>query len=126
MFGRLGATPLLGLPGNPVSTMVCALLFLGPILAAFLGRGDTEPRRLTARLGADLEANDRREDYLRATLASGADGRLTAHPFTAQDSSMMATLARADGLIVRMPHAPRAKAGDDVDVIPFAGAGAAI
>ncbi|MCW5770913.1 MAG: molybdopterin molybdotransferase MoeA [Rhodospirillaceae bacterium] len=126
MFGRFGVTPLLGLPGNPVSTMVCSLLFLGPLLAAFLGHGETAPRRLAARLGAALKANDRREDYLRATLARGKDGTLVATPFTAQDSSMMATLAQADGLILRAPEAPAAAVGDTVEVVPFADPGVAI
>jgi molybdopterin molybdotransferase len=120
MFGKLGATPLLGLPGNPVSSLVCSLLFLAPMLAKFLGRAETEPRRLAARLGADLKANDRREDYLRATLARGSDGAIVATPFQAQDSSMMATLAKADGLILRAPLAPALKAGDAVEVIPLA------
>jgi molybdopterin molybdotransferase len=120
MFGRLGATPLLGLPGNPVSSLVCSLLFLAPVLAKFLGRAETEPRRIAARLGAALTANDRREDYLRATLARGPDGAVIATPFSAQDSSMMATLAKADGLIVRAPLAPALAAGAGVEVIPFA------
>jgi molybdopterin molybdotransferase len=126
MFGKIGATPLLGLPGNPVSTMVCSLLFLAPMLAVFLGRAESEPRRVAARLGADLEANDRREDYLRATLARAADGTVVATPFSAQDSSMMAMLARADGLIVRAPGASALAAGAAVDVIPFADSGALI
>jgi molybdopterin molybdotransferase len=126
MFGKLGATPLLGLPGNPVSSMVCSLLFLAPMLAKFLGRAETEPRRIGARLGAALRANDRREDYLRATLARGADGGTVATPFKAQDSSMMATLAKADGLIVRAPEAPALKAGDAVEVIPLAPPGLVI
>lgn len=120
MFGKLGPTPLLGLPGNPVSAMVCSLLFLAPILAKFLGRAETEPRRIAARLGAALKENDRREDYLRAALARGADGAVTATPFSAQDSSMMATLAKSGGLIVRAPLAPALAAGDGVEVIPFA------
>ncbi|MFO0987838.1 MAG: gephyrin-like molybdotransferase Glp [Alphaproteobacteria bacterium] len=120
MFGKLGAAPLLGLPGNPVSSLVCSLLFLAPMLAKFLGRAETEPRRITARLGADLRENDRREDYLRATLERALDGGLLAVPFRAQDSSMMATLARADGLIVRAPLAPALKAGDTVELIPLA------
>ncbi len=125
MFGKLGATPLLGLPGNPVSSLVCSLLFLAPMLAKFLGRAETEPRRVTARLGAALKQNDRREDYLRATLERGADG-LVAMPFRAQDSSMMATLAKADGLIVRAPLAPALAAGDTVELIPLAPPGVII
>jgi molybdopterin molybdotransferase len=125
MFGKLGATPLLGLPGNPVSSLVCSLLFLAPMLAKFLGRAETEPRRVTARLGAALKQNDRREDYLRATLERGVDG-LVAMPFRAQDSSMMATLAKADGLIVRAPLAPALAAGETVELIPLAPPGVVI
>jgi len=119
MFGQLGATPLLGLPGNPVSSLVCSLLFLAPVLAKFLGRDETEPRRIAARLGAALKANDRREDYLRATFARAPGGAVIATPFSAQDSSMMATLAKADGLIVRAPLAPALAAGAGVEAIPF-------
>ena len=126
MFGKLGTTPLLGLPGNPVSSLVCSLLFLAPMLAKFLGRPETEPRRMTVRLGTDLKANDQREDDLRAAFARGPDGAVVAHPFRAQDSSMMATLAKADGLIVRAPHAPALKAGEPVDVIPLAASGVVI
>ena len=126
MFGKLGTTPLLGLPGNPVSSLVCSLLFLAPMLAKFLGRPETEPRRITVRLGTDLKANDQREDYLRAAFARGPDGAVVANPFRAQDSSMMATLAKADGLIVRAPHAPALKAGEPVEVIPLAAPGVVI
>src|SRR6185503_20848580 len=100
----------------PVSSLVCSLLFLAPMLAKFLGRAETEPRRVSAKLGADLKANDRREDYLRATLTRGPDGAMVAAPFKAQDSSMMATLAKADGLIIRAPMAPALKSGDPVEV----------
>jgi molybdopterin molybdotransferase len=126
MFGKLGPTPLLGLPGNPVSSLVCSLLFLAPMLAKFLGRAETEPHRIGAKLGADLKANDRREDYLRASLARAGGGGLIATPFPTQDSSMMATLAKADGLIVRAPLAPALKSGDAVDVIPLAAPGLVI
>jgi molybdopterin molybdotransferase len=106
--------------------MVCSLLFLAPMLATFLGRAETEPRRIAARLGTGLKENDRREDYLRAALTRAADGTVTATPFSAQDSSMMATLAKADGLIVRAPLAPALDAGAAVEVIPFADIGAVI
>jgi molybdopterin molybdotransferase len=123
MFGRLGATPVLGLPGNPVSSLVCSLLFLGPMLARFLGRADTIPARAKATLGAPLMGNDRREDYLRARLARDVDGTLTATPFATQDSSMMALLAEAGCLVVRAPLAPALPAGVQVDIIPFPEAG---
>ena len=120
MFGRLGATPVLGLPGNPVSGLVCALLFLRPAMAALLGL-ETEDPRETARLGAPLGANDERQDYLRARLESDSEGRLTALPFERQDSSMLATLARADCLVVRPPHAPPAEAGESVAILRLGG-----
>ena len=95
IFGRLDNIPLLGLPGNPVSSMVCAMIFLRPALRALLAvepvPDDSEP----ARLGADLGTNDEREDYLRASLAADEQGGLTATPFDIQDSSMFANMARA-------------------------------
>jgi len=119
MFGRFGEVPLIGLPGNPVSSLVCALLFLGPILDHMLGLPATEPRTAAARLGIDLAANDRREDYLRSRLTRNDDGELVATPFTKQDSSMMSLLVESDCLVVRAPHAPPARAGDVVTIIPL-------
>lgn len=116
LFGRMGDTPLLGLPGNPVSSLVCALIFLRPLLARLLGLEAGEAR-IEARLEAPLPANDRRQDYLRAELRREADGSLFARAFERQDSSMLATLTRADGLLVRPPHAPAAAAGERVEVI---------
>jgi molybdopterin molybdotransferase len=118
MFGRVGDTPVIGLPGNPVSSAVCALLFIGPALDAMLGLGGA-PRRRAAILGADLPANDRREDYLRAELSTDAGGRPVATPFGKQDSSMLSLLARSDCLVVRKPNAPAAKAGDGCEVLPL-------
>lgn len=126
MFGTLGGSAMLGLPGNPVSSLVCSLLFLGPMLARFLGRADIGPRLATAALGGDLQANDGREDYLRARLALEPEGGLTATPFPTQDSSMMAVLARAGCLIARAPHAPAIRIGAAVRVIPFAESGCVI
>ena len=119
MHGRIGGVPMLGLPGNPVSTMVCGLLFLRPMLRRLLGLPtDPEPPR-RARLGRDLPANDRREDYLRATLSRADDGVDVATPFDTQDSSMISRLAHADCLVIRPPHAPPAGAGERVDIIGF-------
>ena len=118
MFGELGGTPVLGLPGNPVSALVTALIFVKPAFAVMEGRpveDDTE----NAILGADLKANDLRQDYLRARLDRNAEGRLVATPMERQDSAMMAFLALADGLVIRSPHAPPAKAGDIVKILPF-------
>jgi len=121
MFGRIGAVPMLGLPGNPVSSQVCAALFLWPAMRALLGADTGETRFVRARLGRALGENDEREDYLRATLERHPDGSLVASPFSAQDSSMFATMARADALVVRPPHAPAAAAGEDVAVLPLTG-----
>ena len=119
MFGRIGAVPLLGLPGNPVSTIVCALLFLKPALERLLGIERPASPPATALLARDLPANDRRQDYLRARLAHGADGQLAVAPFDKQDSSMLSFLAQADCLIVRPPLAPPAKTGERVEIVAF-------
>ena len=121
LFGRIGPTPILGLPGNPVSSLVCATLFLRPAIEVMLGRkgGDQAPE--TAILGADLGANDRRQDYLRARIEVDSAGRRRAVPFARQDSSMLATLAQADCLIVRGPLAAPAKAGEVVEIVPLSG-----
>ena len=115
LAGRLGDTIMMGLPGNPVSAFVTATLFLRPLIAAMAGAADPLPRTLRAELAAPLPANDHRQDYLRGTLA---DGRVSAAGM--QDSSMLATLARATCLIVRPPHAPPAAIGDTVDILPLA------
>ncbi len=115
IFGRLGTTPLLGLPGNPVSTLVCALLFLRPAIAAMLGRDTTTPLR-SARLIDPLSANDGRQDYLRAT-SEWRDGLLWARPFPAQDSAMLKLFSMSDALIVRKPHAPALEEGATIEVL---------
>jgi molybdopterin molybdotransferase len=118
IWGRLGQTPLLGLPGNPVSALVCGVVFLVPALRRLSGlAGPAAPRTERARLGAALPENDRRFDFLRARLESGPDGGSVALPFPVQDSSMLKTLARADALVLRPPHAPAAPTGEAVEVI---------
>jgi molybdopterin molybdotransferase len=116
MFGRVHDVPLLGLPGNPVSAGVCAVLFMRAAICALLGR-DPAPPEMPAVLGAALGANDRRQDYLRAQAAWGGDGRLVVTPAPRQDSSMLATFARADCLIKRPPHAPAAAPGAAVTAL---------
>jgi molybdopterin molybdotransferase len=120
MHGRLGAMHVLGLPGNPVSSYVCAVLFLVPLMRRLVGRSDVEPTFDIARLGCDLPANDERADYLRATLAPGPDGMPVATPAPVQDSSMLSRLARADCLLIREPHAPAAKAGEPCSILTLA------
>ncbi len=119
IFGHYHGTPFLGLPGNPVSSLVCAVLYLGPAMDKLLGLERDDGPAPTARLGRDLGANDFRQDYLRARLSYNEDGELVATPFEMQDSSMLLTLARADCLIVRAPEAPPAAAGERVEIIPL-------
>jgi molybdopterin molybdotransferase len=119
MHGRLGAMQVLGVPGNPVSSYVCAFLFLVPLIRKLTGREDLETPTVTATLGCDLPENDERADYLRATLTNGANG-FVATPFPIQDSSMMAPLAKAACLLIREPHAPAAMAGNTCTIIRFA------
>jgi molybdopterin molybdotransferase len=115
MAGRLGGAMVLGLPGNPVSAFVTAMLFVRPIIAVLSGARDPLPVTRTAILGEPLAANGERTDYLRAEIS---DGRARAS--TIQDSSMLGTLARAGCLIVREPHAPAAEAGDSVEILDIA------
>ena len=117
IFGRMGETPMLGLPGNPVSSMVCGLLFVRPAIAALLGETGGGNYTGTAILGTDMGPNDNRQDYVRASL--GANGVAT--PFPVQDSAMLSSLAKAACLIIRPPHAPAAKAGDTVPVLRLEG-----
>ena len=118
MHGRLGAMHVLGLPGNPVSSYVCAFLFLVPLIRRMSGRADLAAPLESAVLGGDLPANDERADYLRATLKPSPDGPV-ATVFPVQDSSMMVPLARADCLVVREPYAPAVKAGSRCAIVKF-------
>ncbi|MER9073385.1 molybdopterin molybdotransferase MoeA [Mesorhizobium sp. M0904] len=115
MFGRLGDIRCIGLPGNPVASLVCAQLFLKPLLARLGGRAFQQDIR-RAGLGAAMPANDLRQDYVRAVVTDDA-GALVATPFGIQDSSMLKMLADANGLIVRAPFAPAAAAGSPCDVL---------
>ena len=120
MHGRLGDLIVLGLPGNPTSSTICAILFLRPLIMALHGEPDpgADPTQ-AARLALDMNANGPRQDYARCALARDADGVLIATPAKAQDSSLVKVMAGADGLIVRPPHAGPAKAGDPCRVIAF-------
>jgi molybdopterin molybdotransferase len=115
MFGRLGAIKCIGLPGNPVASLVCSQLFLKPLLARLGGRNHHQDIR-PVRLGAAMPANDLRQDYVRAVVREDKDG-LVATPFSIQDSSMLRMLADANGLIVRAPYAPASAAGDTCSVL---------
>ena len=121
IFGKINGIPMLGLPGNPVSAGVTAALFLRPAISKMLGAEDTTHVTETAVLGLDLAENDKRQDYIRATLTIGGDGALTATPFDRQDSSMLARFAEADCLVIRAPFAEPIKAGERVEIIRLDG-----
>ncbi|WP_379070885.1 gephyrin-like molybdotransferase Glp [Mesorhizobium sp. UC74_2] len=115
MFGRMGAIRCIGLPGNPVASLVCSQLFLKPLLAQLGGRPFSQNIR-EARLATNMGANDRRQDYIRARVELDGDA-LRATPFGVQDSSMLRTLSEANGLIIRAPHAAAAEAGSICNVL---------
>lgn len=115
LAGRLGDAFVLGLPGNPVSAFVTAMLFLKPLIAHLSGASDPLPRPQTLPLATALRPNDQRADHLRAVIRDGA-----LHPLPDQDSALLATLAAADALILRPPHAPAAEAGDMAMFLPLA------
>ncbi|MHC2334397.1 molybdopterin molybdotransferase MoeA [Bradyrhizobium sp. USDA 4454] len=117
MHGRLGAMRVIGLPGNPVSSYVCAFLFLVPLIRALSGRTAIHHRRARAVLGRNLAANDQREDYLRARLEARDDGTLIATPVMQQDSSLLGNLAAARALLVRPPFAPATATGSECEIL---------
>jgi molybdopterin molybdotransferase len=117
MHGRLGAMRVIGVPGNPVSSYVCTLLFVVPLIHALSGCKVTHHVRVSALLGRDVDANDVREDYLRARIEERADGTLIATPVDHQDSSLLGNLAMAQALIIRAPFAPAAKAGSPCEIL---------
>ena len=117
--GRLSdGRRVLGLPGNPASALVCAELFLRPLLAALTG-GNTEVRLVPARLVEPLPAGGPREHWMRAALSVDAEGRTIARVFPDQDSSLVGVFARADALLRRLVDAPVASVGDVVEVLPL-------
>lgn len=117
LFGRLGPVKVLGLPGNPVSALVCSILFLLPALCRLSGLPAAPPPTVQAIAGTALRENDHRADHLRATVAIDSLGRIVATPFPVQDSAMLRRLALADALILRAPHAPALPEGSEVTVI---------
>jgi molybdopterin molybdotransferase len=112
MHGRLGAMRVIGLPGNPVSSYVCAFLFMVPLIRALSGRDDVHHHVDQAVLGHDVVANDLRQDYLRARLDASAEGLPIVTPVGHQDSSLLGNLAAAEALVIRPPFAPAAAKGE--------------
>ena len=112
MAGRLGEMAMIGLPGNPVSAMVCGEVFLRPVVDLMLGLGAAPAVRTMRALAEDIPANGPREHYMRARL--GAEG---VTPAERQDSSLLSVLARADALLVRPPSDPARQKGEEVPCI---------
>ena len=118
MAGRLNGVPMLGLPGNPVSAVVCGHLFLLPMVRAMLGDPAPAPQARRARLAADVPANGPRAHYMRSRLILG-DGMPEIAPFDRQDSALLSILGEADALLIRpVGDGPRGK-GSTVDYLPI-------
>ena len=116
MFGRRGDMRVLGLPGNPVSAMICTQIFVKPVIDAYLGRSYKQIP-FSVELGCDLPANDLRQEFMRASLSRNGEALPVATPFRKQDSSLLSRLAKADCLVIRPPHAAAARQGDTVQAI---------
>ncbi|MFX0540512.1 gephyrin-like molybdotransferase Glp [Roseovarius sp. S4756] len=114
MAGRINGSVMVGLPGNPVSAMVCGHVFILPMLRAMIGLGETGAPCITAELGADLPQNGPRAHYMRGHLDRGIVA-----PAASQDSALLSVLSRANVLIVRPVHAPPAAKGSLVSVMPI-------
>ncbi len=114
MAGRMGDAAMVGLPGNPVSAMVCGFIFVAPMIRAMLGLPDILPALQEARLASPIGPNGPREHYMRAVIE---DGQVTA--FDRQDSSLLTILAQANALLVRAPHDPARAAGEPVQYLPL-------
>jgi len=114
MAGRMGDAAMIGLPGNPVSAMVCGTVFVAPLIRKMLGLGTAPASLLAAPLGADLPENGPRAHYMRATFQHG-------HLFAAnsQDSSLLTVLSTADALLVRPVDDPPRKTGEMVSYLPI-------
>jgi len=122
IHGRLGETRILGLPGNPVAAIVCALVFLSPLLRALQGDPKAgEDKSEAALLGADLSSNKSRRDFLRATLTKDAQGRMIATPQPMQDSSLLTELVGSQALLIREPGAPAARKGEPCRILRLPG-----
>jgi molybdopterin molybdotransferase len=117
MSGRLGALRVVGLPGNPVSSLVCARVFLVPLVEHLAGAPKPADVTRPAKAAVAIEANGPRQHYMRATLAPGTDGTPIVTPVRSQDSSLLSPLVVADCLIVRAPRAAAVAVGDIVPVL---------
>ena len=116
IFGDVAGTPLIGLPGNPVSVAICAFVFLRPILGHMMGRDDLAVQPITALSESALPENDQRQDYLRGIAQLDKDGKWHMSPFGKQDSAQMYKLACANAVLIRPPHDAPIATGDEVQI----------
>lgn len=118
MFGKIGKMRVIGLPGNPASSLVTASLFVAPLIRKLSGR-DVATKIRKARCSVALKSNDHRQEYMRAHIVQADDGDLVVTPFLRQDSSLVRVFAQANGLLIRAPNAPEAEIDTFCDVILF-------
>lgn len=119
MFATRGRQRAIGVPGNPVSALICSRIFLAPLIERMLGLAAPRGGSLRVTLAAPLPENGPRQHYMRATLEYGPDGRALATPVRSQDSSLLSPLTEAGCLLVRAPNAPAAAKGDEVQALPL-------
>ena len=119
LYGRLGNMRILGLPGNPVSSLICGRVFMVPLIKRLTGLAAGPQRFAQAVAAVDLDANGPRTHYMRATLEQQSEGPPAARPMRSQDSSLLSPLAAADCLLIRPVGAPPVKAGEPVPVLPL-------
>ena len=112
MAGRMNDSAMVGLPGNPVSAMVCGHIFITPMIRAMLGLGPLPRLPLTAALSAEMPANGPRQHYMRAQVEQGQ-----IHAFDRQDSALLSVLADANALLIRPPFDPARSIGEHVDYV---------
>ena len=112
IFGHIENSCFLGLPGNPVSALVCCQLFLKPMINKFMNLADNKEEFIESKILVDLNKNDEREEYLRAVYKDGF-----VKPNKNQDSSSLNVLSQSNVFIVRKPFDPAKKRGDLVKII---------
>ncbi len=119
MFAHKGPQRAIGLPGNPVSSIICTAIFILPLIASLSGRQPKSGELTQARLTQPLTKNGPRQHYMRAKLDTSTNGEPQVTPARSQDSSLLSVLAGSNTLIVREPHAPALNAGENVTVCPI-------
>ena len=119
MFGTLKSQRILGLPGNPISSLISSRIFLVPLIRTLLGLPPQDQHPRQAFLAAPLPANGPRQHYMRAIQTTEADGTTCVTPDRSQDSSLLSAFTSADCLIVHPPHTPAMQAGERVDILSF-------